>query len=96
MHSLNLGLYHVCAAEGILAIARSMDVSLSEALDETYKLFRAWLHAEKISCSQRKWKETSMHMSGETENYPWLKCKAYNARVILGWLSVSWQQFDQL
>lgn len=96
MHSLNLGVYHVCNAEGILAMARSMqDMSLNDALDESYKLFRAWLHEVKVPCSQRKWTASMLHLGGEVDNYPWLKTKAYNSRVILGWLAVSRLRSDQ-
>ena len=87
MHSLNLGLYLVAVAEGILAFARSATVPLREALKDTFRQFQAFLRRNKIPCSQRAWTERSLHLTGDVQNYPWLKCKAYNCRVILAWLA---------
>ena len=93
MHSLNLGLFLVVVAEGILALARSSQLPLKAALKETFLSFQAFIRRNKIPCSQRAWTERALHLSGEVANYPWLKCKAYNSRVILAWLAVPKLQF---
>lgn len=89
MHSLNLGLYLVCAAEGILGLARASSSELDNALKETFRSFQAFLRRNRIPCSQRAWSKRSLHLTGEVADFPWLKAKAYNARVILAWLAVS-------
>ena len=94
MHSLNLGVYLVCIAEGILALARASPLGLKEALKETFRSFQAFLRRNKIPCSQRAWSERSLHLTGEVANYPFLKAKAYNSRVILAWLAAPLISFD--
>lgn len=96
MHCLNLGIYLVVIAEGILMIARSMGNPVEDRgpLKETYKMFKQWCTDNKIPCSQREFTASNLHLTGAAENYPWLKAKAYNARVILGWLSVSGRDLD--
>ena len=90
MHSLNLGVYQIVVAEGILALARSSEKCLTDALKEAYAMFKAWLRESKVACSQRLWTLRSLHVDADNPNYPFLKCKAYNCRVIMGWLSESW------
>ena len=89
MHSLQLGLYGVINAEGLLMLCKLLPCELPQALKDTYRRFKAWCSASRIQCSQRQWTLTDLHMTG-VQNYPWLKAKAYNARVILGWLSAPW------
>ena len=88
MHTCNLGLYLVVDAEGLLMLARAMPCDLANALRETYAMFKRFCSTNKIFTSQRIWKESTFNMNNKVENYPWLKAKAFNARVILGWLSV--------
>ena len=95
MHTNNLGLYAVLNAEGLIMLAQhrvaQWNCSLKEALGHLYQDFRSWTQANKISCSHRRWRWHHLH----TENYvdglptfPFLAAKAYNARVILGWIAV--------
>ena len=94
MHACNLGIFLVVIAEGILLLARNLchQLSLEESLQVTYLKFKSWLSTKGISCSQRRWTPKSLHMTGEVPNYPWLKAKAFNARVILGWLAETYLQ----
>lgn len=94
MHACNLGIFLVVIAEGILLLARNLyhQLSLEESLQVTYLKFKSWLSTKGISCSQRRWTLRSLHMTGEVPNYPWLKAKAFNARVILGWLAETYSQ----
>lgn len=90
MHSLNLGLYLIIIAEGILMLARNRpNLELAQSMKIDFMTFRSWCSENRVSCSQRCWTPKALHMTGKQENYPWLKAKAYNARVILGWLAVS-------
>lgn len=91
MHSLNLGVFLIVTAEGILALARASPLPLNAALKDTYRSFQAFIRRNKIPCSQKAWTQRSLHLTGEVENYPWLKAKAYNSRVILAWLAVPCQ-----
>ena len=96
MHTLNLGLYHVINAEGLIMLAehraQQWHCTFSESLKHLYHDFRTWTNASHISCSHREWKINHLHMenSDHVKTFPWLNSKAYNARVILGWLSVFW------
>ena len=90
MHSLNLGIYTVVLAEGLLALARSSEKELSAALKECYLMFKTWLRDNKLQCSQRLWSKRSLHLESDPPNYPWLKVKAFNGRIVLAWLSESW------
>lgn len=96
MHACNLGIYLVIIGEGILLLAKNMhpQLSLQDSLRSTYLKFKQWLSNNSISCSQRRWTPKSLHLTGEVENYPWLKAKAFNARVILGWLAETLKQFE--
>ena len=77
-------------------IARALGGDFSDALGTTYKMFKQWCSASRVSCSQRRWTQTSLHMTGAVENYPWLKAKAFNARIILGWLAAHSPQSNNL
>ena len=94
MHTNNLGLYAVLNAEGLIMLAQhrvaQWHCSLEEAMGHLYEDFRSWTHANKISCSHRRWRWHQLHsanMEG-VPTFPFLVAKAYNARVILGWISV--------
>lgn len=88
MHSLNLGIYLIIIAEGILMLARHRPhIPLEESIRVDYSRFRNWCSQTGVSCSQRCWTPKVLHLTGQAENYPWLKAKAYNARVILAWLA---------
>ena len=95
MHACNLGIFLVVIAEGILLLARNLyhQLLLEESLQVTYLKFKSWLSTKGISCSQRRWTPKSLHMAGDVPNYPWLKAKAFNARVILGWLAETYSQY---
>ena len=96
MHVLNLGVYLIAVAEGILFLAetecRLGSITMPQALRCSYDSFRAWRSANRIACSVRPWKLTHFHL-GENPatptQHPWLNLKAYNARCVLGWLADS-------
>lgn len=90
MHSLQLGVYTVINAEGLLMLCKLLPCELPEALKATFRRFKAWCSLNKITCSQRQWTLADMHLTGEVQNFPWLKAKAFNGRVILAWLAAPW------
>jgi len=93
MHTCNLGIYLIVIAESILLLANNMypNLDLEDSLQITFLKFKQWLSEKGISCSQRRWTTKSLHLGGEVKNYPWLKAKAFNARVILAWLAETCQ-----
>ena len=93
MHTLNLGIYLTVNAEGLLMLA-ALRVSqyqycnLDEALSHLYDDFRDWCTANRTTCSQRRWCSKQLHLESDgVHTFPWLHSKAFNARVILGWLA---------
>lgn len=95
MHTLNLGIYHYVNAEGLIMLsqhrAAMWHCTFDEALQHLYWDFRAWCNAQRVSCSHRCWKRSHLHMHDPQlgiRTFPWMNSKAYNARVILAWLSV--------
>ena len=100
MHTLNLGIYPVALAEGLLVltecwITKSLDAernaedALDQGLKEMFVRFKMWTRANRITCSMRQWKRATLHIK-ECDNtvFPWMLVKAFNARVVLAWLSV--------
>ena len=83
----NLGIYQVVTAEGLLAAAEAHG---QNGFRDTYNAFRRWCTAKRISCSVRAWKLKHFHLGPDPMNptqHPWVNFKAYNCRVVLGWLS---------
>ena len=89
MHTLQLGLFTVCNAEGILMLCRLLPCELPEALKETFKRFKRWCSSCKVTCSQRQWTVGSLHLTSMegAEGYPWLKAKLLT-------LGLSWPGFQ--
>ena len=94
MHTLNLGLYHIINAEGLIMLAEhrvaTWHCTFEESLRHLYQDFRAWTNANKLACSHRCWKKGHLHMENTqygNSTFPILVSKAYNARCILAWLS---------
>ena len=98
MHTNNLGIFLILNAEGLQVLARHRSsiwgCTFNEALSHLYDDFRSWCRSKSIKCSHRKWHERQLHLEtaqGE-KTLGWLNAKAFNARVILAWLSVPSQQ----
>ena len=92
MHTLNLGIYLTVNAEGLLMLAAlrvsQYHCNLDEALSHLYDDFRDWRTANRTTCSQRRWCSKQLHLESDgVRTFPWLHSKAFNARVILGWLA---------
>ena len=92
MHTLNLGIYLTVNAEGLLMLAAlrvsQYHCNLDEALSHLYDDFRDWCIANRTTCSQRRWCSKQLHFESDgVRTFPWLHSKAFNARVILGWLA---------
>lgn len=97
MHSLNLGVYLIMCAEGLLVLgedwcARNLpEDNIANNLDKGLRMiwvkFKSWLRCNRISCSIRAWTAAALHY--QSGDFPWMKLKAYNARVVLGWLAVA-------
>ena len=87
MHTLNLGILQTMVAECILWLCEN-DVYAGDTLDvqlqNSYNDFKAWCRRERVNCSQRRFKQSSFHL--KADDYPWMNCKAYNCRCMLGWL----------
>ena len=101
MHSNQLGIYLALNAEGLLILAEHRAVTwgctLDQALSHLYDDFRHWCSSNSITCSHRRWSKSKLHMETEYQkvmapSYPWIKAKAMNSRLILGWLAESWPQ----
>lgn len=91
MHVCNLGLFHVLNAEGLTILAEHRasrrGCTFRESLDHLYAEFRQFCTRNKIKCSQRRFKLHSVSAKGLPE-YIVLITKAFNARVILGYVAV--------
>ena len=97
MHTMQLGIYLTVNAEGLLTLAeikvRSGEAATwGAALKVLFHAFKAWCRANHVQSSQRIWNVRSFHC-GENlwspNDYPWINCKAFNSRVVLGWLADS-------
>ncbi|CAK9015797.1 unnamed protein product [Durusdinium trenchii] len=90
MHVCNLGLFHVLNAEGLTILAEHRasrwGCTFRESLDHLYAEFRQFCTRNKIKCSQRRFKLHSVSAKGLPE-YIVLITKAFNARVILGYVA---------
>ena len=93
MHVCNLGLFLIANAEAILFLAglslrRGETDSWEQALRNLYKDFRSWCQRNRVGCSQRPWTLRSFHCGkilAKPAEFPWLNCKAFNSRCVLGW-----------
>ena len=98
MHNMNLGVFQVETAEGLLYLAETdckqhPGMTMAAALRSSYNEFRRWCTAQKISCSVRAWKHTHFHLGEDPAKptaHPWVNFKAYNARCVLAWLGAFW------
>ena len=90
MHICNLGLFMVLNAEGMTILgehrAWRWGCTFQEAQDSIFGDFKQFCVANKIRCSQRRWKIHTVSSKGVPE-YIFLVAKAFNARVILAFLS---------
>ena len=98
MHVLNLGVWQSCVADGILHLCEGtfghrVDVSLPEQLRWAFRSFKDWLKLNRLSCSQRVFTVSNMHINA-TE-YPFLNAKAFNCRILVAWLAVHRMQIVQ-
>ena len=87
MHVSNLGIWQTLVAEGILHLSEYDDEhasSLETRFRRQFLSFRSWCRAQGISCSQRVFTATNMHLH---EHYVWLNAKAFNCRILVGWLA---------
>ena len=95
MHACNLGIYHIINCEGLVMLgefrSKVWGCTLGEALLHLWDDFRDWCAKQKISCSHRRWSLKHLHLKDQygTKQFGHLVSKAYNARVILGWLADS-------
>ena len=98
MHVLNLGIWQTCVAEGILHLCEETFPqavrSLPEQLRWAFRCFKDWLQLNKLSCSQRLFTVTNMHIS--STDFAWLNAKAFNCRILVAWLAVQRMQLQIL
>ena len=95
MHVLNLGIYQVEDAEGLLWLAQTdcllhENLTLHDALKKSYNAFRRWCTLHQVKCSVRPWKLSHFHLGKDPlrpTQHPWINFKAYNARCVLAWLA---------
>ena len=98
MHSHGLGIFHVVNAEGMLILTKHtmyMDsCGMDVALRQLYHDFKAWCKLNKLHCTQRRWTPKQLHCFTKdgVRDFPSFKTKAFNSRIILTWLSVSWPE----
>lgn len=59
------------------------DSELKDLLHVAYLDFKKWKKQEKIACTQRRFKPSSVV---KTNHGHYMSCKAYNGRVVLEWL----------
>ena len=90
MHILCLGTWQTCVAEGILHLcegtfAGSDEVSVPEQLRWAFRSFKDWLKLSRLSCSQRMFTVTNMHIN--STEFPCLNAKAFNCRILVAWLA---------
>ena len=95
MHTMQLGIYLMVNAEGLLTLAE-MRVKCGEAasweaaLKSLFYDFKRWCSANRIRCSQRIRNVRSFHCGDNLSHptdYPWINCKAFNSRCLLAWLA---------
>ena len=86
MHVCNLGIWQTLVAEGILHLCEydPDQTSLEKSLRRQFLAFKAWRRQSHIACSQRVFTPTNMHLH---EQYAWLNAKAFNCRILAGWLA---------
>ena len=97
MHNCNLGLFQVETAEALLLLAETAclhdpNLTMQGALKQSYKAFKTWCRAEKVSCTVRPWKITQFHLGKdprEPTQHPWINFKAYNARCVLAFVAAA-------
>ena len=96
MHALNLGIYQILAAEGLLFLAEKSvsehGGSIAVCLKSLYNDFRRFCTRAGVHCSTRAWKLKDFHLGKDPASpteHPWINLKAYNCRCVLAWLAVS-------
>ena len=94
MHILNLGVLQTLVADAIIWMALDHNLfggdgdEMNPKLQLAYNSFKAWLKASKLSCSQRRFTVSSLHI--KPDNFPWISAKAFNCRVLLAWCADLW------
>ncbi|CAE6972780.1 unnamed protein product [Symbiodinium sp. CCMP2592] len=101
MHVCNLGLVHTASGgvkevllrEGHFGPYNGPDADcLKPLLECAYNEFVQWRRANRIACSQKSF--TPRHLMKKAHGY-YLTTKAYNARVVMVWLSAKLQEIVQ-
>ncbi len=88
MHSVNLGVARLAGACGILdLVSRGVfgQGDLPMQLKAAWARFRTWCRRHRIQCNARRF--TVGRLNAKGKNWPELSSRAWNTRVICGWLS---------
>eukprot|EP00439_Symbiodinium_sp_Y106_P051170 s5247_g6.t2 len=99
MHVCNLGLVHTASGGALEVLLREGHFgpcnghdSMKPLLECAYSEFMQWRRANKIPCSQKSF--ALRHLLKKAHGY-YLTTKAYNARVVMQWLSAKLQEVAQ-